>query len=75
MAKKPFKYIARRGGVRPYFKIHTDETAPTPWKIGDLCAAYKWPKNLHGRGVIAIIELGGGWQQDDIESFCTTNKI
>jgi len=75
LAKKPFKYIARRGGIRPRYKIHAAKEAPTPWKIGDLCSAYSWPQKLSGRGVIAIVELGGGWIPVDIAAFCAANKI
>ena len=32
-----------------------------PWKVADLCAAYNWPRGAPGGGVIAIVELGGGW--------------
>jgi subtilase family serine protease len=35
----------------------------------NLCAAYAWPSNLLGGGVIAIIELGGGWIQSDIDAY------
>ncbi len=35
----------------------------------DLCAAYNWPTGLAGGGVIAIVELGGGWVQSDIDAF------
>jgi kumamolisin len=61
----------------PYFKLlkPTSEgiraAAPSagPWAVPDLCAAYNWPSNLAGGGVIAIVELGGGWVQSDIDSF------
>ena len=38
-----------------------------PWTLPDLCSAYNWPKNLAGGGVIAIVELGGGWVQSDMD--------
>jgi kumamolisin len=34
-----------------------------------LCAAYNWPSGLAGGGVIAVVELGGGWVQSDIDAF------
>jgi len=37
--------------------------------VPNLCAAYKWPTGLTGGGVIAIVELGGGWVQSDIDLF------
>jgi kumamolisin len=40
-----------------------------PWTVPDLCAAYNWPAGLGGGGVIAIVELGGGWIQPDMDSF------
>jgi len=65
--------------VRPYFKLrnrssiaaHAAAAAPVagPWALPDLCAAYDWPVGLAGGGVIAIVELGGGWVQSDMDSF------
>jgi kumamolisin len=43
--------------------------AAGPWTVPNLCAAYNWPTNLSGGGVIAIVELGGGWVQSDMNSF------
>jgi len=40
-----------------------------PWSVPDLCAAYNWPSGLAGGGVIAIVELGGGWVQSDMDQF------
>jgi kumamolisin len=37
--------------------------------VPDLCTAYNWPAGLAGGGVIAIIELGGGWVQSDLDAF------
>lgn len=71
---------SRRYECFPYFKLrkpsqraaaaHAD-AAPTaaPWNLPDLCAAYNWPAGLAGGGVIAIVELGGGWVQSDMDSF------
>jgi kumamolisin len=64
----------------PYFKLRkpTQRTAgapaaqapeATPWTLPDLCAAYNWPSQLAGGGVIAVVELGGGWVQSDMNSF------
>lgn len=46
-----------------------------PWNVPDLCAAYGWPKGLAGGGVIAIIELGGGWRSADVSQFCSSNNV
>src|SRR5208283_2472651 len=45
--------------------------APTskPWSLPDLCQAYQWPTGLAGGGVIAIVELDGGWVKTDIDGF------
>lgn len=40
-----------------------------PWSVPKLCAAYNWPTQLAGGGIIAIVELGGGWVQADMEAF------
>ncbi len=62
----------------PYFKRRSLFTARAraaqasgeePWSVPDLCAAYQWPANLSGGGVIAIVELGGGWVQSDIDAY------
>lgn len=58
------------GVCRPYFKLlKPGEFATAPWTVPDLCAAYSWPTNLAGGGVIAIVELGGGWVKSDVDEF------
>jgi kumamolisin len=67
---------------RPYFKVRkptdraklalhfaAEAASAQPWTVPNLCAAYKWPAGLTGGGIIAIVELGGGWVQSDIDSF------
>lgn len=63
-------------GCKPYFKLLTAANrivpaaaAGAPWNVPDLCAAYNWPAAAPGGGVIAIVELGGGWSQSDMDSF------
>jgi kumamolisin len=58
-------------GSRPYFKLPKDPlaAAATAWNVPDLCAAYKWPTGKAGGGVIAIVELGGGWVQSDVDAY------
>jgi kumamolisin len=73
-----------RPKVKPYFKLRKAPPAPPtgrgaavarravtggPWNVPDLCAAYNWPTGLTGGGVIAIVELGGGWIQSDMDQF------
>ncbi len=68
---------------KPYFKLRSDTpffapdsggaadlaAAPAPWTVPSLCAAYSWPTALTATGVIAIVELGGGWVQSDMDTF------
>ncbi len=73
-----YLHVVRRPNVKPYFKLSTTRP-PTgrratsadggPWNVPDLCAAYNWPTGLVGGGVIAIVELGGGWVQSDMDQF------
>lgn len=46
-----------------------------PWDVPALCAAYGWPTAAVGTGVIAIVELGGGWNQADVAQFCAANHV
>jgi kumamolisin len=66
----PAPRMHRMGTVETSIKLPR-AAAPASWKLTDLCAAYDWPKDLTGGGVIAIVELGGGWIQSDITSFFT----
>ena len=55
---------------RPYFKLlKPGILAAAPWALPDLCQSYRWPANLGGGGVMAIVELGGGWVQSDMTTF------
>lgn len=60
---------------KPYFKKSQrklgdrDATGAGPYEVPALCNAYNWPNNLNGGGVIAIVELGGGWVQADMDAF------
>jgi kumamolisin len=68
--------------VHPYFKkslltpnaLHARATGSGPWSVPDLCAAYQWPTGLAGGGVIAIVELGGGWTGHDMTAYFTSIK-
>lgn len=61
----------------PYVKLHSDIKHPKPgahvaqsaWTMPNLCARYKWPTGLAGGGVIAIVELGGGWKSSDMAAY------
>jgi kumamolisin len=55
---------------RPFFKLlKRKATSDVAWSVPNLCSAYKWPTNLNGGGVIAIVELGGGWVQSDMSAY------
>jgi len=65
---------------RPYLKFRRDTPAAAasqagPWNVRALCEAYRWPSALVGGGVIAIVELSGGWLQSDLAKFCQVNAI
>ncbi|MGH9604400.1 MAG: S53 family peptidase [Terracidiphilus sp.] len=63
--------------MKPDFKLRKKKSpdielaaaADTTWNVPNLCTAYNWPTKLSGGGAIAIVELGGGWVQSDIDSF------
>ena len=67
--------------VHPYFKLYNPPagvvaaTVPTWWTIPALCNAYQWPTALVGGGTIAIVELGGGWNQSDVDVAFTAMKL
>jgi len=71
-----YVHVARRLNIKPYFKLGPRRTAAreardtgTTWNVPDLCRAYDWPTGLAGGGVIAIVELDGGWVQADMDQF------
>ncbi len=63
--------------AQPYFKRPTQSkdgivslaAGAASWSVPDLCAAYEWPTDLAGGGVIAIVELAGGWVQSDMDAY------
>jgi len=58
--------------LTPHFQIGPQ--APAPWSVPNLCAAYNWTSGLSGGGVIAIVELGGGWVQSDMDQYFKSIK-
>jgi len=69
-----YLHCPRRVNCRPYFKLRKRGLVPRaadggPWNVPDLATAYNWPTGLAGGGVIAIVELGGGWVQSDMDQF------
>ena len=72
------RHAAKDYPIHPYFKRRTRYTAgaraahaanTTTWSVPALAAAYNWPTSLAGGGIIAIVELGGGWVQSDMDAF------
>lgn len=56
--------------VRHHHHHHHNQSAPdVTWTVPALCAAYNWPTGLPGKGVIGIVELGGGWVKSDIDAY------
>ena len=58
--------------LTPHFQIGPQ--APAPWSVPNLCASYNWTSGLSGGGVIAIVELGGGWVQSDMDQYFKSIK-
>ena len=64
-----YAHFTRKWGAHPYFKVRPRNSSGTSWTVPNLCKAYGWPQGLAGGGVIAIVELGGGWVQSDMQTF------
>jgi kumamolisin len=60
--------------MRSYIK-RPNAKSVTSWTVPALCAQYDWPKALAGNGVIAIVELGGGYRMTDISMFCLNYSV
>ena len=70
------RILARQPKCVPYFKrrvrglgARAAAVGAGPWSVVDLCKAYDWPTDAPGGGVIAIVELDGGWVQSDMDAF------
>jgi carboxypeptidase C (cathepsin A) len=68
------RIVPRLEKCHPYFKrlprkLAAAAAGARPFSVPDLCKAYDWPANLAGGGVIAIVELDGGWVQSDMDEF------
>src|SRR5271155_2993941 len=70
-----YLHVIRKNGLHPYIKWPRAAQSSSPWSVPDLCAAYDWPKDAPGGGVIAIVELGGGWTHADVTQFFTNAKL
>lgn len=64
-------YLKHRDAHKGHHPGHQPPPPPPPphgaWTVPDLCASYQWPSGLPGGGIIGIIELGGGWNQADVD--------
>jgi carboxypeptidase C (cathepsin A) len=66
-----------KDGIAPYFVLRpapaaglrAAAAADLSWSVKELCPAYSWPSLRDSGAVIAIIELGGGWVQSDIDAY------
>lgn len=59
--------MIRKVRCRPYIKRRAE--AESPWSLPDLARAYDWPSGLEGGGRLALVELGGGWLDSDMQRF------
>lgn len=59
---------------RPYIKFPRTALVKT-WGVKALCKAYSWPSGLVGGGIIAIVELGGGWRPNEMSVFFKAEGI
>jgi kumamolisin len=66
LCRNYIKYPAPQG-LRPH--------VGGPFKVADLCTAYNFPTGLAGGGVIGILELGGGYNQSDLDMFSQLNGL
>jgi kumamolisin len=68
--KVNWKPLSPKYNCHPYFKrLASGSPTAGVWQVPDLCAAYSWPTESTGSGVIGIVELGGGWVQSDIDAY------
>ena len=71
--KSKRKTMAFPPTIHPYFKksptVRARASDAGPWAVPELCAAYDWPTGLAGGGLIAIVELGGGWTTSDMTAY------
>ncbi|HVX15975.1 MAG TPA: S53 family peptidase [Pirellulales bacterium] len=64
---------------RPYIKypdpVNLRPHGVVSWTVAGLCAAYHFPQGLPGGATIGIVELGGGWSQQDLDRFGQANHL
>ena len=77
-AKIPCKpYFKRRHLFSAAARAAAASAGAGPWSAFPICARlYNWPTGLPGGGVIAIVELGGGWVAlSDMTAFSSNLSI
>ncbi|MGH9416092.1 MAG: S53 family peptidase [Terriglobales bacterium] len=62
-------YFKLRSQVKRIERLRPGAALAAPWTVPNLCKAYNWPSGLAGGGLIAIVELGGGWVMPDMTAF------
>jgi kumamolisin len=62
--------LDNRPQVRPRVRAHAQEAAPIGFEVPTLAGVYDFPPGTDGTGQIAaIVEFGGGYGQDDLDTF------
>jgi kumamolisin len=65
--------LDNRQQAQPHFRLarHDDAAAaPQPFTPGQVASVYNFPTTVSGKGqTIALIELGGGFSQDDLNTY------
>ena len=70
-----YVHATPRPDVRPLFQVGSDRTGPAGGagrrsvERARFVPGVYWLMGLAGGGVIAIVELGGGWVQSDMDQF------
>src|ERR1700729_746021 len=75
-AAHSYLHLVRRNGLHPYIKWPRSPR-PEGSSVGGfgLGEAFDWPTDAPGGGVIAIIELAGGWTPADVAKFFPDTKL
>src|SRR5437660_728138 len=62
--------IDERPQARPHLRFHSRPAAATSYTPPQVAAAYNFPTGVTGAGeTVAIIELGGGFRQPDLDTY------
>lgn len=62
--------LDNRPQARPYMHFAADQAATTSYTPPQVAQRYNFPPNLTGEGqCIALIELGGGYREQDLETY------